>query len=656
MDRTTEDLTRSGTGNASPSVEPIAVDDAAIARALADAHLPCLLAALVHLTGNPAPLREAGTLTLGAFGGEQGGMSPEAQARARDVALEALRAYRDAGCPAPAPLPDETVREIMGFLTGGQVPEHYLPLLIEELALGGPDTASRRWLEGVPAEARAGMHAIVIGAGMSGIAAAIRLQQHGIPFTILEKNADVGGTWLENTYPGCRVDVPNHMYSYSFEPEHDWPQFYSTQPRLLEYFRGVADRHALRAHICFETSVEEAIWDDARAVWSVRARGADGSVQTLTAPVLISAVGQLNRPQYPSIPGRERFRGAAFHSAEWNHDADLAGKRVAVIGTGASAFQFVPEIAPAVRELRVFQRSAPWLVPTPNYHEDVPAGMQWLLRHVPFYAKWSRFWLFWQLTDGIMPMVRRDPTWQDDGRAISPANDLLRRMLTGLIAMQLGDRPDLLAASVPDYPPGAKRMLRDNGVWFPALKRENVRLVTRAITEITETGLVTEDGEHHEVDVLIYGTGFQASRFLTPMRVVGRKGLDLNDTWGGDARAYLGITVPDFPNLFLMYGPNTNIVVNGSIIFFSECEVRYIMGCIDLLLRTGARSMDVKHDVHDVYNRRVDAENARMAWGVPGVHSWYKNAKGRVSQNWPFALIDFWNATQAPSPDDFELR
>jgi 4-hydroxyacetophenone monooxygenase len=484
----------------------------------------------------------------------------------------------------------------------------------------------------------------------------VRLQQCGIPFTILEKNRDVGGTWLENTYPGCRVDVPNHMYSYSFEPEHDWPQFFSTQPRLLEYFRGVADRHGLREQIRFETEVEEAVWDDARSLWSVRVRRADGGVETLSAELLISAVGQLNRPKYPSIPGRERFRGVAFHSAAWNHDVDLAGKRVAVIGTGASAFQFVPEIASSVGELRVFQRSAPWMLPTPNYHEDVPAGMQWLLRHVPYYAKWYRFWLFWQLTDGIMPMVRSDPAWPDPSLAVSGPNDFLRSMLTSLISAQLGDAPELLAASVPDYPPAGKRMLRDNGVWFRALKRDNVRLVTSAIREITETGLVTEDGEHHEVDVLIYGTGFQASRFLTPMRVVGRKGLDLNDHWGGDARAYLGISVPDFPNLFLMYGPNTNIVVNGSIIFFSECEVGYIMGCIDLLLRTRSRSMDVKHDVHDAFNRRVDAENARMAWGAPGVQSWYKNAKGRVSQNWPFALIDFWTATQAPDPDDFELR
>jgi 4-hydroxyacetophenone monooxygenase len=634
---------------------PLSADDATLERAIADAQLPCLLAALAQLTGNLDAVRSVGPLSFDPFGGGEGGLAADVQQRLRRLALDALRAYRDAGCPPAAPLSSESVRELMCFLAGGRVPDHYLPFLFEELALEG-DTQSRRWLEGLSTEARHDMHVIVIGAGMSGIAAAIRLQQCGIPFTVLEKNTDVGGTWLENTYPGCRVDVPNHMYSYSFEPEQAWPQFYSTQPVLHDYFRGVVERHALRAHIRFETSVEEAVWDEARGVWNVHVRMADGRTQTLVSRALISAVGQLNRPQLPSIRGRERFAGAAFHSAEWNHEVDLAGKRVAVIGTGASAFQLIPEIAPATRELRVFQRSAPWLAPTPNYHEDVPQGMQWLLRHVPHYARWYRFWLFWQLTDGILPMVTGDPAWSGDPHAVSEANDLLRRMLTGYIGIQLGDRPDLLAASVPDYPPGGKRMLRDNGVWFRALKRDNVRLITSPIREITERGLTTEDGESHEVDVLIYGTGFQASRFLTPMRIVGRKGLELNDHWGGDARAYLGMTVPGFPNLFLMYGPNTNVVVNGSIIFFSECEVRYILGCIDLLLRSGSRSMEVKHDVHDAHNRRVDVGNASMAWGAPGVRSWYKNAKGRVSQNWPFSLVEFWTATQAPNPAHFDLR
>ncbi len=640
--------------NSPTAVEPITEGDARIAAALEEAHLPTLLAALVHLTGDSSELRGRPPLTFDFFGDGQGGIAPDEQARLRAAALETLAAYRDGGCRAPDAIASDTVREIMDFVAGQPIPERYVPFLLEELALEGGDTKARDWAAALPEETRRGFHVIVIGAGMSGLLAAIRLKQAGMAFTVIDKNTEVGGTWHENHYPGCRVDTPNHMYSFSFEPNHDWPQHYSTQEVLYAYFRRCADKHALREHIRLETSVDELVWDDAAARWRVHVRGADGRREVLEANAVISAVGQLNRPRLPEVPGRERFAGPAFHSAAWDHDLDLAGKRVAVIGTGASAFQFVPEIAGRCAELTVFQRSAPWLGPTPNYHEDVPEGMKWLLRHVPYYEKWYRFWLFWMMTDGILPMVTADPAWDGSDRAVSEANDLLRKLLTEYIRSQVGDDPELFAAAVPDYPPGGKRMLRDNGVWLSALRRDDVRLVTRAIREITPGGLVTDDGEEHPADVIIYGTGFQASRFLTPMVVKGRDGIDLNDRWGGDARAYLGMTVPGFPNLFLMYGPNTNIVVNGSIIFFSECEVRYILGCLQLLLEGGAAALDCRPDVHDEFNARVDAGNARMAWGAPQVSSWYKNAKGRVSQNWPFALVDYWDATQAPDPADFE--
>ncbi|HMJ10293.1 MAG TPA: NAD(P)/FAD-dependent oxidoreductase [Polyangiaceae bacterium] len=485
----------------------------------------------------------------------------------------------------------------------------------------------------------------MIGAGMSGLAMAVRLKQSGVAFTVLEKNADVGGTWFENTYPGCRVDSPNHSYSYSFEANHDWPLYYSTQDVLLGYFKRVSERRELRSHIRFGTEVEEAVWDEAAGLWRVRVRTADGASETLLANALISAVGQLNRPKFPDIPGRERFAGEAFHSARWNHDYDLQGKRVAVIGTGASAFQFVPEIAGRVRELLLFQRTAPWVMPTPNYTDPVPEGMKWLLQHVPNYERWYRFWLFWLSADGLRPYVTADADWQGSPRAIGANNDMLRKMLIGYMRMQIGDKPELLAASIPDYPPGGKRMLRDN-----------VRLISQPITAIEEHSLRTQDGVTHEVDAIIYGTGFAASDFLEPLRVVGRDGRALSEHWDGDARAYLGMTIPSFPNLFVMYGPNTNIVVNGSIIFFSECATHYIAGCLELLLRSGQRSLEVKREPHDSFNHRVDAENTRMAWGAPQVSSWYKNKKGRVSQNWPFPLIDYWSATRAPDPDDYELR
>jgi len=253
-------------------------------------------------------------------------------------------------------------------------------------------------------------------------------------------------------------------------------------------------------------------------------------------------------------------------------------------------------------------------------------------------------------------MVRADPAWSGGDGAVSEANAGLRALLEQALAAQAPDRPDLLAKVTPAYPMGGKRALVDNGVWMEALKRDNVDLVTTPIARVTPEGVETKDGVSHPADVLIYGTGFHASRFLWPMRIVGRGGKDLNDVWKGDARAYLGMTTPGFPNLFMIYGPNTNIVVNGSIIFFSECSVRYIVGCLKLMAETGADAIEVKPEVHDAFNAKVDAANALMAWGAPQVSSWYKNATGRVSQNWPFPLVDYWTATVAPNPADFTLK
>jgi 4-hydroxyacetophenone monooxygenase len=282
--------------------------------------------------------------------------------------------------------------------------------------------------------------------------------------------------------------------------------------------------------------------------------------------------------------------------------------------------------------------------------------MNWLLEHVPYYDKWYRFWLFWMVTDGLLPMVTAEPGWSGPPTAVGRANAEFRELIAAALALQAQDRPDLVTKIVPTYPVGGKRALLDNGVWVAALKRPNVELVTDKITRITPKGLVTADGAEHEVDVIIYGTGFHASKFLAPMKIRGRGGRDLHESWGGDARAYLGMTTPGFPNFFMIYGPNTNIVVNGSIIFFSECAVRYIVGCLRLLAETGAAAMEPKKDVHDAFNIRVDEANKGWAWGSPNVTSWYKNEFGRVSQNWPFGLIDYWRATLGPNPDDFVLQ
>jgi 4-hydroxyacetophenone monooxygenase len=496
---------------------------------------------------------------------------------------------------------------------------------------------------------------VIVGAGMSGVALAHRLAQAGVDHVVLEKNDDVGGTWFENRYPGCRVDVPNHLYSYSFAQRDDWPQRFSTQDVLLDYFRGCAKELGVADRTRFGTEVLSATYREDDDEWEVTTRDRDGHVDTLRANAVVSAVGQLNRPRFPDIDGAEQFGGLAFHSARWPADADLRGRRVAVIGTAASAIQLIPAVAREAAELHVYQRTPNWFMPTPDYTRDVSDGMHWLLRHVPHYAAWYRLSLFWRLAEGALPFARVDPDRSADAGPVSASNAELASLLTMYLESQFADAPELLAAVVPDYPPLSKRILLDDGTWAATLTQDHVHLVTDGIERITPSGIVA-GGVARDVDVIVYATGFEASSFLVPMKVTGVGGADLHERWGDDARAYLGITVPGFPNLFCMYGPNTNLVANGSIIFFSECVAQFILASVRLLLERGAKALDVRPDVHDAYNATVDEGNAAMAWGVASVNSWYRSRSGRISQNWPFSLVDFWQRTQGPDPDDYVFR
>jgi len=634
--------------------EPFDTPDEEIARALLDVSVPTLLLSLVHMSGDPGIIR--GRLRpAGLFLNEvQGYMTDEDRAEARALALEVIRDYRDRGCPEPEPISADLLHEMMTWLVCEEVPEEYVPLLMEEMELDGRD-ARRVEPVGDP-DARAAFPVVVIGCGQSGLLAGIRLQEAGIPFTIVEKNAGVGGTWWENTYPGARVDVGNHFYCYSFEPSDHWTEYFARQPELQRYFESVMDKYGIGAHVRWETEVLGATWDDGSATWSVRTRAADGSEEVLTARAVISAVGQLNRPNVPDIDGADTFAGPAFHSARWDHDVDLTGRRVAMIGAGASGFQIAPTIAPTVGHLTVFQRTAQWMFPNPNYHAAVGPGVRWALRHLPFYGRWYRFLIFWPGCDKGLEAARVDPDYPDQQRAVSETNEFTRQMFTDWIVGQVGDDPELVAKVVPDYPATGKRTLQDNGAWLGALTRDNVDLVRTAIDHVEPDAVVTVDGARHRADVLVYATGFQATRVLAPMAIVGRDGVDLREMWGERPAAYLGITVPGFPNFFCMYGPGTNLAHGGSLIFHSECQMRYIAQCLDTLIAGGHRTMEPRRERYDDWHARSQREMQGLVWSQPSIeHSFFKNSAGEIHVLSPWRIVDYWAWTRTPDPDDFVL-
>ena len=630
---------------------PITETDDEIREALAQADTASIMLAMVHLSGDMDIIRGSVRPKV-EFMAPDDGVSEADRQRVLEQALSMIIAHRDRPGTPFKPQGDDLL-EMLQFLVGEDTEQDHVQFLTEELSMHGEDPYLQPEIFDIPEATRADFTVLVIGAGMSGLLSAIRLKEAGIPFKVIEKNGDVGGTWYENTYPGCRVDSANHTYSYSFRPK-DWPQHFSPQAVLREYFADTARDFELREHISFETEVTEARFDEASGRWQVTVTHNDES-QTHSANAIISAVGQLNRPNLPAIKGADSFSGPSFHSARWEHEHNLSGQRIGIIGTGGSAFQFAPILAEQARHVTLFQRTAPWILPNPDYFSEVPRGKHWLLRHVPFYAKWYRFKVFWTGAEGMLAAARADEGWNRPEESVGEASQAARDMILENLVAELDGREDLIEKCTPNYPPFAKRMLIDDGKYLRTLRRNNVSLITDSIDQITPKGIRTADGTEHEFDVLIYGTGFKASQFLFPMKVYGLGGVELQDKWDGDPQAYKGVTVPGFPNLFCTYGPNTNIVVNGSIVFFSECEVRYIMGCLALMMKHDARYIDVKEDICEAYNRWIEEGNAKMAWGQSGVNTWYKNAKGKITQNWPGTLVEFWQQTRDAQESEFEI-
>ncbi len=634
--------------------EKIDASDEFIRQAVEDADLPALMATLAMITGDTSlitgDLKPPTPPMLTAIA-PQGGMSHEVQVKAKRLAVEALKKFRDNGSQYKGKPSQTLLDACVSYLISGDL-EEYRPLLEHELGIAC-DLGAPGWKKDEIAPGSR-YRVAIIGAGVSGIAAAYRLQQAKVEFTVYEKNEEVGGVWWENRYPGCRLDTPNFAYSLSFAQKPDWPQQFSRQTEIHSYLKTVAESAGMRRNIQFGSEVDTMVFDEHRAIWTLTVRDRSGEITSEEFNAVVTAVVILNRPSLPDIPGLDSFKGKKVHSASWPSNLDLSGKRVALVGTGASAFQIGPSIVGTVSQLKIFQRNPPWMLPTPTYHDDIKSGMQWLLNHVPYYGRWFRFWQFWIAVEGRLPLTEVDDDW-DHPVSVGRKNEQLRQGCMEWLAQQYQDRPDLLQKMTPNYPPAAKRMLRDNGVWAAMLKKPHVELNTTGIERITDTGIQTQDGALHEFDVIIFATGFKASDFLSPMRIIGRNGQDLHrDCWAGDCRAYLGITVPGFPNLFMTGGPNTAVVINGSAIFSSECQVEYIMRAIRHLLTQGHKAIDCKKSPYDRYNAWVDAGNLKRAWGAARTTSWYKNSSGRASQTWPYGLLDYWHLTAKFQEEDYE--
>lgn len=636
----------------SPPPRPNGQTRANLWSALQIANIPTLVMVVAQLSGEPKWLREpyAPVRTRGMDDNDSGGLPEAIQDEIRRAAYDLVLSGAS-GDSVNVPSPTE-LAEMASTCMGETIPVEYGEMMLEEMGL---ISRHPEW-ESVPDRQRlADFSVLVIGAGISGICAAIELRRANIACTVVEKSSSIGGTWYENTYPGSGVDTPSHLYSYSFAPK-NWTRYFAKQEEIKEYLEDCVDRFGVRESIRLDTEALSATFDAETNRWAIELRTADGSTTTESHNVLISAVGQLNVPSQPTIDGADDFAGPIFHSARWPDDLDLTGKQLAVIGTGATAMQIVPTVADVADRVTVFQRSPQWAAPSTNYKRSVPDGVRYLMENVPLYASWYRCRLVWSYSDKVHESLQVDPDWDGGGASINAVNDGHRQYFTRYLKSQLGDRADLLPKVVPTYPPFAKRMLVDND-WFQTVTHRNVEIVDAGISHITENGIVDVEGESYPSDVIVYATGFATLRMLGSYEVRGRDGRSLRSEWGDDdARAYLGIAIRGFPNFFCLYGPNTGLGHGGSLIFLTECATRYAVNLIERMIADNIDMLEVKQSVYDEYNKKVDEAHQHMIWTHPGTNNWYRNSRGRVITNSPWRVVDYWRMTHDPNLDEFDVE
>lgn len=478
---------------------------------------------------------------------------------------------------------------------------------------------------------------VIVGSGFSGLGMAIQLKKAGMhDFVVLEKANDLGGTWRDNTYPGAGCDVPSHLYSYSFEPNPAWSTSYARREEIFCYLQHCATKYDLWPHLRFDTEVVAAEFHETAGEWQVTT----GEGRVLNCRAMVFGIGALHQPAYPDIPGLERFEGKTFHSADWDSHYDLGDKRVAVVGAGASAIQFVPQIAPEVSQLHIFQRTPPWVLPKADHR--VSDRKQRVFGKLPA-AQWLyRTLLYWQMESRILGFI-------GDSKIMKAAEKMAARHIRGSIS-----DPELRDAVTPEYAMGCKRILISND-YYPALDRSNVEVVTDGIAEVREHSVVGVDGAERPVDAIIFGTGFHVTDAFDHLRLTGKDGAKIQDAWRNGMEAYLGVNVAGFPNMFLLLGPNTGLGHN-SMIFMIEAQIRYVLQCLRLLEREDASHLDVRPAVQERFNRRVQQRMQRTVWITGGCDSWYLDSAGKNSTLWPGSTLTYWLRTKRLDPSDYELR
>ncbi|BBZ01846.1 cyclohexanone monooxygenase [Mycolicibacterium chitae] len=615
---------------------------------LADAGV--LVAVLAQITGDPGvPDRFEDRITFEPNPPEQVGVTDPATLETLvDAVVEALQRRR----PEDGVAFDDPAlfARIAPLALGSAVGSEYIGLLLEQ---GGFHPSQPV----LPRDAKLpdGFKVVIVGAGMAGMAAALECAAAGIDYEIIDRNDDVGGTWYTTVYPGIGVDTPSAYYSLSRDINGGWSSYYPQGDEYQKYLQAVADKNNLRARTRFGTEVEALWWDDERSQWQVHTVTGE-SREISYANVVIPAAGYLNRPRWPDLPGREDFAGVSVHSAEWDPNLDLRGKKVAIIGAGCTAVQIVDACVDDVEHLTVFQRQPHWVAPRRRLTDEVPDHRRWLNTHVPFYANWTRLKSFWGTADNNYPVIVRDPEWAAEHLSISPANDVLLQMCLEYIDRVFGAGSELARKVTPDFAPYGKRIIRDPGGYYAALAKPHVDVEADEPARVNERGIVTRDGRQIDLDVIVYATGYHLD-FLATVDIRGRDGLRLSDFWGDSPSAYRGGLVPGFPNMFISSAPNYSPGHGGGHNFGVEVMVHYVMECLALMAQREATTLEVRPAAFEQYVRHIDETMANTVWcHTPTAHTYYRSGGGRIVTAFPFRMIDVWQSHRAPIEGDLSLR